>query len=277
MLLLEGGTEARRLEMGLYWAMTGNCPAAIARMEVGKPAVPCGSCAVCSQIKAGEHTNVWRFDGRISNREDEEKPGLTRALRIENVRALKAAVNTRPNGNGTRFAIIQGMSQTREEALNSLLKTLEEPGPFTRFALLTPQREQILPTLVSRSFCLTLPWSGSLDQPETAGAWEERLAGFIANGKGFLEQAAAKGGMDAIAAGEILLACQRSLVRVIAGRSAKNPLDGVLAPLAKKHAGAATFGRWLIEAQKMLQYGVNPARVLEAFATRALVLIKGLE
>ncbi|MDE5832871.1 MAG: DNA polymerase III subunit delta', partial [Desulfovibrio sp.] len=157
-LLFEGGTEEKRLAAATRWAKTVNCP----QKKDGKP---CGECPVCRQIDARAYLDVWYFDGRISNKEDEENPGVVAALRIENIRKLKAAIGVKPHGEGKRIAIIQGMYSTREEALNTMLKTLEEPGDFTLFALLVPQRQQILPTLVSRSLCLPLPWESSASAP----------------------------------------------------------------------------------------------------------------
>ena len=67
--------------------------------------------------------------------------------------------------------------------------------------------------------------------------------------------------MDAALAGRLLLAGQKSLSRVLADE-AESPLDTALADLDAR--GRAVCCRWLAEAQDMLQYGVTPARVLEA-------------
>lgn len=270
-LLLEGGGEAERMDLALYWAMSANCPQALARAQAGEPARPCMECPVCKQILALEHLDLRLYDGRISNRDDEEKPGPVRALRIENVRELIAAVSTRPHGAGKRVAIIMGMTQTREEALNSLLKTLEEPGDNTLFVLLTPQRQQILPTLVSRSFCMTLPWAGSAGGKSSAAQWEDDLARFLASGEGFLDALGAKGSIDAGQAAQLAVGLQRSLARVLGGRGA-GALDKSLASLGPK--GAAILSAWLTEAQDMLALNVSPARVLEALACRLYILLR---
>ena len=75
--------------------------------------------------------------------------------------------------------------------------------------------------------------------------------------------------MDPALAGRLLLACQKSLSRVLADE-AESPLDISLAALDAR--GRAVCCRWLAEAQDMLQYGVTPARVLEALAARLFVL-----
>ena len=79
-LLLEGGSEAQRMDTARYWAMRINCPTA------GTTGMPCLACPSCQQIAAGEHLDLAAYDGRISNREDEENPGPVRAFNMERVR-----------------------------------------------------------------------------------------------------------------------------------------------------------------------------------------------
>ena len=148
-LLLEGGSEEQRLDLARYWAARCNCPQA-AHAENG---APCLACPVCLQIASGEYLDLAAYDGRISNREDEENPGLVRAFNMQRVRELKSRLRDAPHGQGRRVVLLMGLSLNRDEAANALLKALEEPSPTTVFVLLAPQREQLLPTLVSRSFC----------------------------------------------------------------------------------------------------------------------------
>lgn len=270
-LLLEGGTERQRMDMGLYWAMSANCPDFIS----GNAAAPCLACPVCRQTAAGELLDLWLYDGRISNTLDEEKPGIIRAMSMDNIRALKSSLGAAPHGAGKRVAIFQGLIPSREEAMNSLLKILEEPSATTLFVLLTPQRQRILPTLVSRSFCLTLPWPDSGAQDASLAVWEQSLAEFLMRGNGFLDKIAAKGAVDPTLAEGIILACQKSLARILGGRGEKlSPLDGVLATLAQKPARAARLCLWFAEAQEMLRDTVNPTRALEAFSCRLYSLLR---
>lgn len=274
-LLMEGGSEAGRLQMALYWAQLTKCPQALAARGEGRIGGPCGECLVCRQIAANEFVDLHIYDGRISNKQDEENPGPIRALSMENMHLLKSVNATAPHGEGRRVAIFQGMSQTREEALNSLLKTLEEPAAHTLFVLLAPQRQQILPTLVSRSFCLTLPWSGCRDKNAALGAWERELGAFLSRGVGFLEKIGVKGAVDATLAAQLIMACQRALGRILSGSSwPDGSLDKALAPLGRNVEAALLFGQWAAEAQTMLTGTVAPARVLEGLFTRTFVLLR---
>lgn len=272
-LLLEGGSEASRLQAAIHWAKANSCPAALASRQDGMRCAPCGSCAVCKQMDANENLDLLIYDGRISNKQDEDNPGPIRAMSVDNMRHLKALNGTAPHGAGRRVAIMQGMSLTREEALNSILKTLEEPSDYTLFVLLTPQRLQLLPTLVSRSLCLTLPWQGCLVENPDLAKWEDALAEFLRKGIGFLDAIAAKGAVDLALGAQIVMACQRSLGRVLAG-AGQNSLDKVLMPMTGNVTAAMRLNLWANEAQTMLLGNVNPARVLEAFATKLFLLLR---
>lgn len=257
-LLIEGATEEARMAAALYWGMAANCQADKA---------PCLTCPACKQIAALEYLDLFIFDGRISNKADEEKPGQIRALRMENIRALKQALGTEPRDK-KRIVIITGLVQTREEASNSLLKILEEPTDKALFVLLTPQREQILPTLVSRSFCVTLPWTVALE----ANEWENEIAGFLSSGKGLLNKIAAKGALDAATAANIILTCQKVLAQALSDRACDSPLAGYFQHIANNAACAFEVTCWLNEAQTMLLATVNPARVLEALFSKLYLL-----
>lgn len=267
-LLLEGGDAAARLTAALYWAKTLNCPEK-------KDDRPCGVCPVCKQIDALEYLDLHIYDGQISNKQDDEKPGPIRALRMENMRELRQLNANAPHGTGLRVAIFQGLGQTREEALNSLLKTLEEPAPHTRFVLLAPQRSQILPTLVSRSLCLTLPWPSTRDSVNAPATELEEIFGqFLSSGSGFLEKIAGKGALDAQAAGDFLVSLQHSLTATIANMEKPGAATKALRKLAQNPRSLALLCGWIQEAQEMLAYSVTPARVLEALGAKIFCLLR---
>lgn len=272
-LLFEGGTEAQRLQLGQYWAMLANCPSALSKIQAGEKPKPCLSCAICRKISAFEYSDLFVYDGRISNTEDEDNPGHIRSLRMENIRRLKVILGSPPNGAGKRLVIVQGMLGTREEAMNSLLKILEEPSKSTLFLLLTSQRDQILPTLLSRSICLTLPWRDCLSSPPSDLELLGELAFFFQNGTGFLDKILRKGSLDPDSAGELLSECQKALARVIAGKALETPLDRSLAPLASLHDSLALAFSWLNEAHVLLKAAVSPARVMEALSCRIYELL----
>ncbi|MDE7066041.1 MAG: DNA polymerase III subunit delta' [Desulfovibrionaceae bacterium] len=271
-LLLEGGSEGERAALARWWAALLNCPA---RREGGAPQNaagdlpgPCLHCPDCLQIGAGAHPDVHAFDGRISNKDDEENPGPVRAFNMENVRTLKSRLGDAPHGAGRRVVILDGLSLTRDEAANALLKALEEPSATTVFVLLAPQREQLLPTLVSRSWTLTLPWPATDAVDPALTPWLDALAGFLTHGRGWLTLTAAKGAVDPALARHVLLACEKSLAAALSGAPRRHalPTTGYFAALSD--AGRAAAGEVLAGAQEALLCNVNPARVLDWTATR---------
>ena len=190
---------------------------------------------------------------------------------MERVRELKVRLRDAPHGQGRRVVLLMGLSLTRDEASNALLKALEEPSNTTVFVLLAPQREQLLPTLVSRSFCLTLPWPDCHADDPAMQPWEDALAQFLVQGQGFLDKVAGKGAIDASGATRLLLCCQKAMSRILSGRhNPARPLDAALVLLHGK--GRAAACQWFAEAQEALNYGVTPARVLETLAARLFAL-----
>ncbi len=103
----------------------------------GQP-VPCGQCRACKLIAAGRHPDLHLV----------APEGNT--LKIDQVRALQHDLALAPMEGRFRVAILEGMDKATVEASNALLKTLEEPPPHVVLALIAPEAEALLPTIVSR-------------------------------------------------------------------------------------------------------------------------------
>lgn len=263
-LLLEGGSEAARTDAALYWACRCSCPSA---RQTG---TPCLSCPTCRQIAAFEYLDLIALDGRISNKEDKENPGKIRALSMDNVRGLKSVISDPPHNPGFRVFILAGIETTRTEAANALLKALEEPSPSTLFVLLTPQREQILPTLVSRSFCFTLPWPDPEQADAETAALQDSIADFLETGRG-LFAVTGQHGFTAAQGRAMLTAVQKSLLRVMARSPHPGHLEHILGDMPP--ASQVLACRFLYEAENLIQAQVTPARAIEAFMANLFVLL----
>ena len=70
---------------------------------------------------------------------------------IADIRELKRRFAYAAQGDTWRVAIINEAEKMNEEAANAFLKLLEEPGAYTLFILITPHRELLLPTIISRT------------------------------------------------------------------------------------------------------------------------------
>jgi DNA polymerase III subunit delta' len=99
----------------------------------------CDECAACRRIDAGTYGDVTTIapDGQF--------------IKIAQTRALVEEVYYRPREGRQRFFIIDEADRLREEAANSLLKTLEEPPPTSTIILLTSRPDAMLLTVRSRA------------------------------------------------------------------------------------------------------------------------------
>jgi DNA polymerase-3 subunit delta' len=245
-LLLEGGTVSERLALGLFWA---------ARLMCREDVPPCGTCRICLQIADDACRDLFLLNGAEGS------------INVDTVREVRAVLGDPPAGRGPRVIILAEAQSLGDGAANALLKSLEEPCPGNVFVLLAPSREVLLPTLVSRSFVLTLGWphEGSKDSDlrDRLGLLTE----FIQSGKGaWLDWTGRKGSVDASMADAMLREVQRSLVQAGYG----NPLTDLARLLSSRLDVVAVrqVGVIVENALESLDVGANPAVVLEWVAIR---------
>ena len=245
-LLLEGGNADERLALGLFWA---------ARLMCREEVPPCGKCRICLQIEGDACRDLFLLNGAEGS------------INVDTVREVRAVLGDPPAGRGPRVVILAEAQALGDGAANALLKSLEEPSPGNAFVLLAPSREILLPTLVSRSFVLTLGWpKGELEDPSLRESLRA-LCEFIQSGKGtWLEWTGRKGNVDARMADSILREVQRSLVQAGYG----NPLTDLARLLAARLDVVAVrqVGVVIENALESLDVGANPAVVLEWVAIR---------
>jgi len=245
-LLLEGGTVSERLALGLFWA---------ARLMCHEEAPPCGTCRICLQIADDACRDLFLLNGAEGS------------INVDTVREVRAVLGDPPAGRGPRVIILAEAQALGDGAANALLKSLEEPCPGNVFVLLAPSREILLPTLVSRSFVLTLGWPHVVgDDPDLRDRLG-LLTEFIRSGKGaWLDWTGRKGSVDARMADAMLREVQRSLVQAGYG----NPLTDLARLLASRLDVVAVrqVGVVVENALESLEVGANPAVVLEWVAIR---------
>jgi DNA polymerase-3 subunit delta' len=133
-LLFVGPEGAGKLEAALNLAKVLNCEQAEERDDA------CDVCPSCLRIEQGGHPDVRQI-GR-------EGPGGQ--VRADAVRQVVTESPFRPFVGKKRVYIFQEADRMNPTAANTLLKTLEEPPPWTALVLLTANENAILPTLLSR-------------------------------------------------------------------------------------------------------------------------------
>lgn len=252
-ILLEGGTLAERVAFGHWYAALHSCLAA-------EP--PCLECATCVQVGAGFYPDVTVLDGRESS------------IRIDDVRELRASLGEAPRGDGKRVVLFLEAQFLGIEAANALLKSLEEPRDKLCFVLIAPQRERLLPTLVSRGWTITLPWPDvNAGIPPHLVEWVRALDAFLKDGSELLGMTSVKGAADAHLVRELLLCLQKTLASVMGKGGRENVLAEHLALLPE--AGCAYLTDVLAQAQESLAAQVNPALVLDWVAVRLFQAVQG--
>ncbi|MFN7927290.1 MAG: DNA polymerase III subunit delta' [Blastocatellia bacterium] len=99
----------------------------------------CDHCPVCQRIQEGTYSDVVTVqpDGTY--------------IKIGQTRELINDIQVRPREGRQRFFFIDEADRLREEAANSLLKTLEEPPSTSTIILLTARPDALISTIRSRA------------------------------------------------------------------------------------------------------------------------------
>ena len=130
--LFTGPAQAGKMPTALAIAQLVNCE--------DEAHAPCGNCASCRKIAAGNHPDVHIVDVL----KDEN------SIKIEQIRQMLGRVALRAFEAKTKVFIVRGIHLMTTEAANALLKTLEEPAPNTLMILTTNVPEACLDTVKSR-------------------------------------------------------------------------------------------------------------------------------
>jgi len=127
-----------------FFAQSLICPAR------NKQGVPCGQCQACQQAMKGIYGDI-----HLINRDKDKKN-----ISIEQVRGFIRTLSLSSFLNSYKIGIIKHAEDLSLEAVNALLKTLEEPKIKVVIILITSCLESLPATIISRSQILkfhTLP------------------------------------------------------------------------------------------------------------------------
>ena len=114
----------------------------------------CGKCNSCRKIEKGTYSDLHIIDFQKQAElldEDEKKQTKNKVIKIETIRHLQKQVLTSPLEGKWKIFIIDPAEKMNAAAANCLLKTLEEPPPYTMLILIAAHKETIPQTIVSRS------------------------------------------------------------------------------------------------------------------------------
>ena len=96
----------------------------------------CGSCPACLVLKAGNHPDFVLIQSKDSN--------------TNSIKELLYSLNLRSFAGGNRVVILNDVEELSHQALNALLKTLEEPKLGNYFILIASNRSKLPATVISR-------------------------------------------------------------------------------------------------------------------------------
>ena len=135
-LIFAGPDGVGKRQFALTLAKAANCQKASGNSFATDS---CDGCAVCRRIDDGSYGDVTTIqpDGQF--------------IKIGQTRELAEEVYYRPREGRQRFFVLDEADRLRDEAANSLLKTLEEPPPTSTLILLTSRPNSLLQTIRSRA------------------------------------------------------------------------------------------------------------------------------
>jgi DNA polymerase-3 subunit gamma/tau len=114
--------------------------AAMENCEEGWGKDPCGKCANCKEILAGESLEVLEFDAATKGT-------------VDNIRELHKSLYQYPVKCRTKIVIIDEAHRLTGAAAEASLKMFEEPPKFVRFIMCTTEPQAFKDTITSR--CIT--------------------------------------------------------------------------------------------------------------------------
>ncbi|MBN2406808.1 MAG: AAA family ATPase [Elusimicrobia bacterium] len=155
---------------GIGKRLTATALAAAVNCEKRSEEGACGECESCRKLRAGTHPSV-KFIGSPKNEsgieavfgagsvinisnivsaDEDNKKRKTAKINIYQVREIIRDASLRAYGRSSKVYIIDDISEASTEALNCLLKVLEEPPAGTFFILVTSRIQALLSTITSR-------------------------------------------------------------------------------------------------------------------------------
>lgn len=130
-LLLEGPAGCGKKTMARIVAQAALCTA-------GEK--PCGVCGPCVKVEKQVHPDVCFYT----------VPEGKKEFPVEQIREIRAQAHVTPNEGVCKVYILDKAHTMNPAAQNAFLKLIEEPPSFVRFVLLSENRAQMLPTILSR-------------------------------------------------------------------------------------------------------------------------------
>ncbi len=109
------------------------------------PLDSCDECDSCEKIDRGIHPDFFYLEPTKTTPTAREA-----VIKIETIRELQKKLSYMPYEGKTKVVVINSAELMNTQAMNSFLKTLEEPPSSTVLILISANPSRLLPTLISR-------------------------------------------------------------------------------------------------------------------------------
>lgn len=116
-------------------------------LQPGDDGLACGECRSCEVFRSAAHPDF----SRVSVPDDKQ------IITVDQIRTLNQFLELSRSYSPVRVAVIDAADAMNVNAANSLLKTLEEPAPYTHILLFSLRAGQLLPTIRSRCQQIRMP------------------------------------------------------------------------------------------------------------------------
>ncbi|MGQ5702297.1 DNA polymerase III subunit gamma/tau [Sandaracinobacteroides sp. A072] len=200
----------------------------------GGPTInPCGVCANCVAISAGQHMDVIEMDAASNTG-------------VDNIREIIEAVRYASVSARYKVYIVDEVHMLSKGAFNALLKTLEEPPPHVKFIFATTEVQKVPATILSRCqrfdlkrvpadllashFAKVTAAEGAEAEDEALRLIARAAEGSVRDGLSILDQAIAQAGDGRVTA---------AAVRDMLGLADRGRMTGLLGAILEGDAGAA--------------------------------------
>lgn len=181
-LLLHGPAGIGKWQLAVSFAGAALCE------HPGAGGAPCGACASCRLVAAGNHPDLRvvvpdalaeRRPGQVAgdaeaaeetaDAQSAAKSKPSREIKIDQILALAELIGVTTHRGGIRVVVLGPADALNPASANALLKSLEEPPPGTLYLLVTDRIDRCLPTIVSRCALVRIP----IPKRASALAWLE--------------------------------------------------------------------------------------------------------
>ena len=131
-----------RMELAKFFAQAIQCRGYEGGEHAGEP---CGTCKSCIQMAGGNQPDVITVT--------HEK----KSIGVDEIRhQVNNTVSIKPYEYPYKIYIIPEADNMTEQAMNALLKTIEEPPEYVVMILIAESEEKLLPTILSRCLLLNM-------------------------------------------------------------------------------------------------------------------------